>query len=156
MRKYLIFFLVSLMILGGCAAQSSPPPAPQQFNATAQVQLGEHEFAAQVQQLRPGALAWTYTSPAEIAGLQLQLQGDIVTLRDGELSSEVPVDSLPVSNMVVLLNGVLLRLAQENAADFTLTGTINGFDYTAELSPQGELIGLNIPALNMEVTLLHS
>ncbi|MCL2445464.1 MAG: hypothetical protein FWD06_01675 [Oscillospiraceae bacterium] len=156
MRKFLIFFLMGMILLGGCAISAVPPAAPQQFNATAQVCVGEHEFVAQLQQLRPGTLAWTYTAPSEIAGLQLHLQGDSVTLRDGEITAEVPIESLPLSNKVVLLNGVLMRLAQGNVENFTLAGTVNGFDYTAELSPQGELIGLNIPALNMEVTLLHS
>ena len=156
MRKYCAMILLSLIILGGCAAAASPPPAPAQFSAAVQVQLGEHEFAAQLQQLRPGALAWAYTAPAEIAGLQLHLQGDTITLRDGEITAELPAQSLPVSNKLVLLNGVLLRLAQGNIETFTLSGTVNGFDYTAELSPQGELVRLNIPALNMEVTLSHN
>ncbi|MCL2195154.1 MAG: hypothetical protein FWB76_04300 [Oscillospiraceae bacterium] len=156
MRKFLIFLLVSMIMLAACAAPAVPPPAPQQFSATAQVQVGEHAFAAQLQQLRPGALSWTYTEPAEIAGLQLQLQGDILSLRDGDMSAEVPAASLPPSNVLVLLNGVLLRLAQGDVQQFAPSGTVNGFDYTAELSPNGELTKLNIPALNMEVTLSHN
>lgn len=155
MRKCLIFFLMGLILLGACTTPAAPPPAPQQFNATAQVRVDEHEFTAQVQQLRPGALTWTYISPGEIAGLQLQLQGDVITLRDGDMSAEVLISALPVSNQLLLLNGVLLQLVQ-GAEAFVRLGTVSGFDYTAELSPQGELIGLNIPALNMEVTLSYN
>jgi hypothetical protein len=155
MRK-IFLVLLGMVMLSGCVATASPSPAPVQFNASARVQVDEHQFAAQLQQFRPGALVWAYSAPEEIAGMQLHLQDDIITLRDGDLTADVLVSALPASNVVVLLNGVLLQLAQNNADSFTLTGTTNGFAYTAELSPQGELLRLNIPVLNMEVTLSYN
>jgi len=161
MRRTILFVVIFLFILTACG-QAAPPPAPAQFTSQAQVTFGEDEFAAKVAQSRPGVLEVTFTAPAEIAGMELLLQGTTATLQYHGMQTELPQSALPISNFAVLLNTVLLQLAQESApkqfasvrdGSFTLQGSASGLAYQATVAENGMLITMEVPGIGLQVLL---
>jgi len=166
MRKITTHFKVIagvlvLLLLVACGPQN-PPSAPVEFIAQAEIHFGNSTFEAQITQQRPGNLEVEFIAPPELVGMQISLQGESAIVHHDELQSEFAQSVLPASNFVVLLNAVLLRLAQPNLegftqgrdGSFTLQGTQNGLQYRAVISAEGMLEQLQVPAASLEVILL--
>jgi len=155
--------LISFSIIFSACGQQTPPPAPTGFSAKAEIQFGEDSFVAEIAQTRPGALSFTFTAPENIAGFMLSLAGDNATLHFGSLQIELPANSLPVSNVAVLLNTVLLRMAQEQThseftrtrdGHFVLQGTASNMPFHATIAQDGMLVQLEIPAIGLEIIVI--
>ena len=152
--------LALCIFLAACGA-GTPPPAPTEFSAKAQVLFGESQFAALVTQERPGALEVEFTAPETLRGMRFSLRGNHITVHDGELQTQLPAAALPVSNFAVLLSGVLLRLAQPSPEGFTrirgggwtLSGTANSLQFQAVISSEGLLERVEVPAAGLEIYL---
>jgi len=152
--------LISCLALASCGAKT-PPPAPAQFSAQADVVYGGKVITALVEQQAPGVLVVEFTAPEELRDMRLRLHGDSAALRYGDMQTELPADSLPAAGFAPLLCQVLLRLAQPDAegfarargGGFTLKGMANGLSYRAKISPEGVLEQVSVPAAALEVRL---
>jgi len=152
--------IISHLALSACGPKT-PPPAPAQFSAQADIVYGGKAIAARLEQQAPGVLLVEFTAPEELRDMRLSLQGDSAVLRYGDMQTELPADSLPAAGFAPLLCQVLLRLAQPGEEGFarakgggwTLKGIANGLSYRAKITPEGTLSQVDVPAAALEVTL---
>ena len=103
-----------------------------------------------------------FTAPAELAGMELILDGGTASLRYQGLQHSQSLGTLPQASFAACLNQVLLQLAQTGQGGFTRAakgwvwkGEVNGLRCSAQIAEDGRLRRLDVPTVGLRIDITY-
>lgn len=165
MRK-LLTLLLSLALLGGCAAK--PPAAPQSplagrsgnYETTANIVYRGLEATASIAQSTPESCRVAFSAPDTVEGMELTFARDSVGVAYKGLSFQFDPGSVPsgaVARIAVEAIGKAMRdegvELRQTESGLELCGALDAGEFTLRLDAEsGNLLKLSVPSEDLEIT----